>query len=1795
MSIFNIFLSLLFIFTITSGCLSRDEEEYSIGEGCQGRFQVEQVTGTLSFSDETVLPEKFTLDLKACIRSRGRIEKLPGFSFGLSNDKAKLSVPEKEIPESTNLDNKKNKVIKMNSVDDGCIYWTEEYDYAYNDRSQWIKITRHIKGLSNSHPGMCTIPIAVNPWLQLEQHRNNQVADYRSIYSKDNSLLIDRVIKEDGLDFLKRKKKEEKDHTVDIIIDSLTLNMDSSIAQSEKRVLKGNTIEAELRYIIEDIHENRKSRNNKIQAGDFKIEPHLLIEINSIDNGNTIRTEYIKMNKNNISGIKTFFKNDKLESYPFDWKVPFENYNPRAVALYLKVTPIGETAKRVNSFEGIYKIGSSYKKVVLNNKHILNLNAILSSKQYLGRSSNSNNTSDESNHIYNHPNECFEKINPNRNNKGNILIQCISDKTAKLADGSLRTDFGPAGWTAEKMNLRFFQMERENWLSREISTIVETSIYDPLHGTKISRHEIDIEVIDLTTGETTLVKNISTELNGNISFNISTKQNWYQRQRYFLKIIIFRTKTEELKLEKIVAINPWDYGFTHGYEVNHPTKIRTTCLKEEDKTIVSNLLKKETNITNIDEKQLKTIHKIFCHDPSKKTTEDTPEDTSTKETKATNWGSIFNAFKNTLISILRKPFIPNDYFYDKFNSSKDVKKPTAQIHLFRSINKYPTHLIDDSLNRELYYNLRFKLSPRVVRHDDIAIGQQNKGPLRDGVYVFQMAVLKNNQERVSGEQSMVQSRETFSMYNNANEQKAGTTSLYCPTNQQNCVKAPSKEDFLIPPTNLPVVIREGMVKTDVLTLIKREHLLFANSKNILVFRVIPADPKTVVCKNRDTECTMKESEYDDTYETAFDWKETIKTIKPADPDRDYDMIFYTYKTPFIPSLWANWNITHEMDITFDDLQNIYENLLDEDIKAALQNDPSSENSTVKLSDAEQIHTTLSTPDRVARNQDTLQSRIHSEVLDAKRAYVAEAGKALVNTPDAIDKQIITDVIARTQAEIDAANGAPHTTTPDPTTLAPQLEKLTDAEADAVLSVNTESPTDIDEPPTDTPQDRDYCQKVQMGEQEYSTEQNDNERCAVDKANEDMSQKHINQFVSTHTLCTMNIKSGLSLTDKSCGRFPSAGDAQQSFVDDLNRQINLINENIKEVRELDQQLNRYPVLSSQKEADTQEEQPEKPMEEAFQKEHRNSQVVANKIKNTPELPLLNADDLENIILSNINEDTIRDKKTGAFLHALCGFWFENFFSNKYTNKDLLLGGVRQFVKQSFYYKLKGITSMPHERDNILMQNFQAGLEEVKKDYDEYLSNQRIKGNIDDLHKWVNNEEGYGFDSSFNQELYNKFQSISNRTPLTNTTPSWVDTDPDTVQNTFNAQDYLDEAIEATKNRRTGLSLHTLRYGDDNHPFRKCIMNPSHFFGLEKKIIVGKVDDRVKYGSANGTGGETTTLSISEAFLMNTQRDQGANQDFSIRSDLMFLTLPFLAFGIVGGAIPILFRGFASIAKFITRGRLPQLPAQLKTALSRRSRIFTPVVSATALAWSGILGGYTYRMYEGTGKRRWLSVQVVETVELISERTPVRVGLKNYHECLVIRPRFSAFESHTDKYAHIWAEKNKVLRSIYEKMGILLCTQGKEEISYIDEVYYYIYPNYAINGITIDPSSHRNKPFTISLRGTKEYKRFLSNLSCDVSETKEPIRTNKDCRDTRGKYENLFLKNIEFARNLRAGFDTPKMFHLTGDLPGVHSPYKEPKDREARVDTHWVHDIINWMSDQQFFDMDLEKVVKKEPVD
>ena len=1780
------------VIVVTSGCLGTPEKET---DECENQtFIIDEIKeGELFISEESALPEKFTLKLKACIRAYEKIEtKLPHTFWAISRNKQILKTVdnfknEKKAKASTVLSTNKDEIIKTTADGTGCISWEEEYNYAHNDQSEWIILERHIRGISSQRPGVCTIPLAVNPWLQLEKNKNIQVADYRDRYTRNNPIINKRIKKNiNGLSYLKQKKEEERQNKVDIIIDPLQLNTDNTISTKETQRVFQNTIIAKLTYKIRDIHGALQS--NAVTQGDFVIEPTLLINERTTQ-GDNITEDFMKINANNSVPVQTDFSDKQLTSDAFQWTTPFERHHSQ-IKLYLKVTPLGGTAQRINPFEGIYRIGNRLDKLLSNNTLTLPLNDILRIKYDNKILEKSENTfSNKANPDPVALNECL------KNRPGNQVYKCISlDKTLEESSrGALR-----AGWLVGDLDIRFFQMKKENWLFREITSLIKTNISDRSLGT-IGKEPITIEVLDLNSGTLDTISK-RTQDNGNISFNITTQQKWYKKQKYFLKRIRFYTNTKELKSEKIIAINPWDYGFTHGYEVDQADDIRATCLTDttQDKTKVKNLLLKTNQHFTPDE--IETIQKMFCYNPS--------ETTYPINSQVTflSWDKTFNLFKETLNPLFDPPLNtrnnPAEIFYHKFTSVNKVKLPESYIHLFRSINKYPTPIIDSSLTREVYYNIRFKLTPRVVRHDDVPRGQQNKGPLRDGVYIFQMAVLKNDQGKFSGRTAMVQSKAQFKPDPYIDTPLSSTLPLFsCPINQKDCVKI---EDFIIPPRNIPIIIKDGMVKVDIPIHIRSEHLLFADSKNLIVFRILPADPKSIVCQenfHEPLECTLntiKEGKV--IYSSAFDWNKTNQQITTANP-HDYDMFFHTYKTPFIPSIWANWNITHELDIPFDDLAEHYEylkvnELLNQklkywkEIESFTEEKQERETSTSNNSELSNFIALRDEINTLQNLSNVTQTKIEENKVEIETISNDIEKKLLESeTKTEQDSELTADLKAATLEKIKE--------------MRKELEEtqfLASLLVSAKITSLTETERGVHDPeaiPTNQARNT-SANGACIGTINYSTPfSGSTNNCLVNKKEEeDLSEKHISYFASQNNLCTMHVNSDFPLNQKNCGQFSTPEEAQQSFVDDLNRQIELLNKDRERIRELYQRMTKSPQSAFPTIENTQKEPPEKPIEEAFQREHRNSRVVANKLKNLPHLPLLNTDNLENIILSDINDNTIRDQNTATFLHALCGFWFENFFSSKYTNEELLLGGLRNSIKQSFYYKVRDISTLPHERDNILMQNFKAGLEEMKKNYDDYLSDQNLKGNIDDLHKWVNNEEGYGFDSPFDQKLRDRFQSISINTPLSGTKPSWVDRDESTSHNTFKTQDYLDEAINAAKKIGTGFAaIHTLRYKDDNHPFRKCIMNPSHFFGFEKKIIIGKVNNSMKYGSANKSGGEITTLNISEAFLMNTQRDQGANQQFELGSNLTFLSLPFLAYGLIGGLIPSLLR-VAKIGHSALKKPVMNLGSDLKNIFNSSvplKHFLLPAVSGTALAFSGIIGSYAYRTYEGTGKRRWLSVQVVETVELIAEHTPILVGLKNYHECLVIRPRFSAFESHTDKYDHIWAEENQVLRSIYEKAGILLCTQGKKENSFIQEDYYYIYPNYAINGITIDPKSHRNKPFAISLRGTKEYKRFLHNLSCHVSETTEPVKNNMDCRDTRGEYENLFLKHIEFARNLRQGFDTPKMFHLTSDAPGVHSPYKEPEDRKPRANTNAVHDLINWFTGFQFMDMDLEKIIKKEP--
>ncbi len=1944
---YKIFTLLIFIGFVFSGCIRNRVDPPD--SGCNANFVVDRVQGELRISQESALPEKFTLKLKICsMRAQGLIErKLPSTFWFLSLNK-KLLPPDrkttKEIEESPlfskKLDSENQPLIYLKADGDGCLEWSETYDYAYSKESKWIVINRHVMG--NEYIGTCEVPIAVNPWLQVKdpEIQTNQVVDYRKEYQKEyEDILITEENKKrseeirrvtlaegDGLEFLKKKKEEERKNKVDLIVDNLNFHRSISDSQNSKLFLKENFIEAQLQYRIKDINDN--FQYNLIKHGEFKIVPHFLSrDLDETDDNNHVKKyKYRKINREaENTFINTRFENNMLISEPFQWEVPFKN-DQSSIWLYLKITPQKGTEERIKPFEGIYKIGDTFKTISTQPTIETRLRHILRSK-YLGKLETDNQnprmvTQSSKPQGYLSDIECLRDWWQ----VGYDLLDCV---LLDQPDGST-DNYSPSGWTVEKMNLRFSQMVTENWLFRDINTIVETSVVDSL-GEKVKNKDINIEVTDLSTGIKETYKKTTDINNGSISFNIPTRQNWYKKQRYFLKLIRF--SASELQVDKIVAINPWDYGFTHGFEVNQPNDIRATCLEptnstlaEDENRVLKSLWTSFEENQKFDPDQIKFVQKLFCYNWGYAPAEETEDENK--------WQGIFNAFARILKTTKTRGISLYSAFRSKFKSVKKALNPVSYVHLFRAVNLYPTYQIDHSLGRSFYYNTQIKLSPRVVRYDDIARGQQNKGPLRDGIYVLRLAMLKNDQDRFHGRDAMVQAL-TGEFYDQpAEKKKDGDPSIYnCFKDDKHCINL---EDFIMPPQNIPVVVRDGMVRTGVPIYIKRELMLFADAKNTLVFQLLPADPKSVICKEEKKDCARGGLDgyyLPGDWSKGFDWPKTLRRIQPANP-LDYDMFFHTYKTPFIPAEWTNWTITRELSESFDDLKTTYHRLssvdalkslfhgLSDQIQQSFKNQNSArvcQNPPCDLNDSANIPDELgflrsfhantknilnNMGDEGTQNMENTAGEIR-EQLNSFRSQVEadthrpwENKKALLNQIDRLlkgdefflgqlrqRKQEISDTheLSEEQKEAELKELDQLMAQVEKESVLHQLKRrkqeisdtheLSEEQKEAELKELDQSIGRIEKEPllarllsplqivrpavesaypetgvsdklsagssasgeseeeksmpnslnTSGDSFADACAGADLEGEEYF-KSSDKRACprsdkpTLSAKAEDLSDTHIENFASQNALCTIGINTEEPLP-KACGS-PDKAVTTHTLLDDLNNQINTVNEVKKEFRE--------EFLPS-------EDQRQLSMSETFVESSEDLLHFNGKIHGMPHLSeKLTAQDLKQIIRhgsTNPNKFNdkglmdITDSKTGSFLHALCGFWFKDFVSQKYSSLGLLQDGLRQVIRESVDYQAR-ILSMPLStmwdkkpadlpqisKGLTLTDQIIGELDYIKNDQNETEMSQAIAqleqtvqekqstGVIDYFHQWAERKIEPQVD--FNRSLTTSLEDILTKTPFvryqkegavykannssnlpecgnphSNSKPcfdtkqhlNWkllLSLNDSHVSHIANGLTLKDQMIGSILNRGRKNTL------DVNHPFKKCINNPSHFFGLEKKVIVGQVDD--KGLSYSQEGGQITRLNVTESFLMNTQRDQGSNQGFNTNIGLGDLTL--LSTGVL-----------------LSRQRITNWIAR------------HPVLSVASilLAYTGLKAGvgYDWRVYEGTGKRRWFSIGVVEGVELVSERTPMEIPLKKYHECLVIRPRFNAFERGRDKYKPIWREIKdqngktfpmpNAIKAVYEKTGLMLCAEGENPDYRIEEDYYYIYPDYAVNSVSSNPRSPRNRPFAISLRGRQAYHRFKDSLSCSVAETTQPIKDNQPCRDTTGQYEHLFSKHIEFADNLEKGFETPKLFHRIGDFPGVYSPYVEPRDREIKTDQRWYHSLINWFAD--YMDLDLEKIIYKEP--
>ena len=1749
--------------------------------------------------------------------------------------------------------------------------WIEEYPWVYHKKSGWIPLSRNIKQIETE--GVLSISTNVNPWLQIEEYKNLQVVDTRHVKDPiiESNLLIksdESTPKDAGLQFLENNRKNKANITMEIIHFSYVQTDYAEKFRNESTGRGVNwfpKIKGALCYGIIDI--NGKLQCPTISSGRFNMKTRLLItapQVKKNNNSNLQETEevyqFFDINAEERQEIETRFSSDgKIHNIqPIHWKLD-EIKTSTTYWTYVELIPKDSTKQRVHGFKGVYPIGeqdSLPQNVQKESELVGNL-------------------------IDTFENLFFEN-NPSQTKEGTAIKNALGilEKPPKHLASS-RHNTGVPSFSIGELKDQFGGVENETWLERKITTQFSGPLF---HNAEILEDGlVFIKVIDLSSGQIdttygTLEPTPVKAQNGILSFNIETTQKWYKKERYFLKLIEIydplhdqrrNQKQARVPFHKVVAINPWDYGFTHAYDVTDSLKVKPTTCLTENKNTLRELEKIINRYKNLDKelvlssqkdnketkKHLEIIEQVFCK--NKKNKQNQNLWTYFGQFLATVFPHIHHPNKNTHHSIdKKKNQTPKaEQFTDKLTSVVNVSPAQSFIHLFRSQKTSLIPGIDNALNLHLTYNIRFHFQPRIVRYDGIRSGQQNKGPLRDGVYLLNMAVLKGEGDKNHNSSSNHASHTDIKSANSYSPYLDGEPALI--------------EDFIVPYSQHVVEVKDGTVKTDVYYPVPAEKLIFANSKNNMIFQLEPAQPVCELSNPSDHCYDENGGLINQAQNISLTSTKQKKNPVPAKFGKDYDMIFHSYKVPFVPSKFVTRLATNEFSKSdeqdaYNKIKQFYEeanaNQIREQIcrryddfsknievrrqrfnqshRRKLENQSSDtfNGSTIRIGDpsyrqtvktvgnsqlretqiamdnfaAEQLREVFETDINIhsicSQNQKTsLSHDIASQLSKGEESFLEESLKPLMTSAeDTFWKDIpewenglsnMKNMVHNLKRSLDKLKQEGQVTAPDQN----KTDDFETADIENFIQLISFLETLIPETYAfctlanniysnkDTREKLGQFSKTLLPEQTVSTFFNTIDRIQKDKKEDcntylinntknfmyklfsqlnsqifhlhiktaslshiekpktdkekDHSLNHIAGFAKNNNLCLIHTDDSINHQAKEKGIVCNTD--IHAFLSDLNRQIDHLNTKISGGANKD-------------------------FENSLQAE-----TLPDKMSLLPDLSnIKDARHIQNVLSSQFHytpaQGDFNLEEIGPLIHGLCGVWFTNFYSG-YSDVNLIAETYKNTLRESILLRAKNVSDhfkylceKEEEACSKKMREWQSQIENILNEYNTQLSG------LTQLFNQIQTFDNENWDNvppelhKVKGLLHQIKESISNQELLIDHPSFWSG---------YKAENSQTKSAPATP-------------ASSNHPFKKCLKNPFHFFGFEKKTIIGKI----KESRENKGKGSLTELQAGMDFMFNTQKDQGGNRDFAI------------------GVGPGLSLGeFASTR---TKGTNTQLGESVRKSGKAVSKTIAKVTqTAKRVSWFNLpflasSANFNFKAYEGTGMRRLRSAKVTEGMRFHVEHTQFDITLEknHYHRCLVIRPRFSAFEMENDNFQHIWtktAEQNPVVKALYEKMGMLLCTTGRAD-TMITEDFYYIYPKINVLddvniGLTVDANTAAIRtPLSISIRGEKNYQTFHESINCYLTDFKNNFNTRRSCQNTYDVPFSYFLnKKLEFAKNLKNSVVLPKLTHLTHISPGVyahamHEPEFDPSNNDDMID-----DLINYFKAQ--WDVAVEGYAVKEP--
>ncbi|MGI9548796.1 MAG: hypothetical protein ACR2M7_02290 [Bdellovibrionales bacterium] len=224
-----------------------------------------------------------------------------------------------------------------------------------------------------------------------------------------------------------------------------------------------------------------------------------------------------------------------------------------------------------------------------------------------------------------------------------------------------------------------------------------------------------------------------------------------------------------------------------------------------------------------------------------------------------------------------------------------VSKPELVINQFKSVNLFPSYILDKFLNVHVFHNLYFLFQPIVTRPDNISLGREHKARefLRDGYYVVRIMILRNPQEtedlpRVIQTKTLDKIRETRVPLESITNSVTDKDEDFVKSVVTNRLKG----RYI---THIDTVIRASanFVNMYVPLHFNKDQFFYIASRNMISVQVIPVDPEGFQFKEINASRSTCEIDFKKTQ-----WK----------PFFDHDLITKPYVGAFQIPNWTNWNI-----------------------------------------------------------------------------------------------------------------------------------------------------------------------------------------------------------------------------------------------------------------------------------------------------------------------------------------------------------------------------------------------------------------------------------------------------------------------------------------------------------------------------------------------------------------------------------------------------------------------------------------------------------------------------------------------------------------------------------------------------------------------------------------------------------------------------------------------------------------------------------------------------------------------